>query len=504
MIPRRILKRKQLPSMSVKKAGDVYKSMTVLHAKRKFRCYQEAFKYLLNLAYENAGHISSLQLNNRALAKGIQKEKENTALQLKEKLATESLYFDLLREYGILKTKLSSFEKNLNHIDERVKTSMIPNLVRLSDDITTLKLNCDVLKTVVGSTYEPDTTTKIYPKNNHGERNPRIISDACVPSPVMEELEDEIIQLTARKCKGGLRNAFNNSSIRDRRMNRSFTFPTSLESSFTEPSSVAEKSVPPPEVERNSNVPSEVERNSHVPSEIGGNSVASSDVESLHAVPDSPTIVTSSPCLPAPSPIVVLRRVLTPVNSLDLNDSVHSTTVISYKEKSPSITTDEDISRILPRSERKRSTHSSYFGQHEESGCNRSFLTERKKSKRSNQSKNGDDDHLNENMPPRKSRSRRRSSFRENEAPPENYSLIGERKKYRTRSSSRNSLVQCDEENSNQSTMKADVKKSLSTNTTFGNETSSENSFNDSRRLRSRSKNVCYKERPLNVKLRKN
>lgn len=53
MVHRKTLKRR-LCNMSVKKAADIYKSMTVLHAKRKFHCYKDAFKYLLALAYENA------------------------------------------------------------------------------------------------------------------------------------------------------------------------------------------------------------------------------------------------------------------------------------------------------------------------------------------------------------------------------------------------------------------------------------------------------------------
>lgn len=107
---------------------------------------------------------------------------------------------------------------------------------------------------------------------------------------------------------------------------------TNLESSFTELNSNSIEG-------RLSSIPSEIDRQSRVPSEVENKSDVSSNVESSHIIPDSPSpaIIILSPRPPTYSPAVVLRRVLTPINSSDLNDSVHSTTIISFKDKSPSM-----------------------------------------------------------------------------------------------------------------------------------------------------------------------
>lgn len=58
--------------------------------------------------------IHSLTLNNKSLAQTVQKEKENTALQLKERLNTESAYFELHKEYSLLKVT-SNFSHSIYH-----------------------------------------------------------------------------------------------------------------------------------------------------------------------------------------------------------------------------------------------------------------------------------------------------------------------------------------------------------------------------------------------------
>lgn len=54
MIHRKTLRKKQpKAAMTLKKAKEIFKTMSHLHAKRKFSEYKNAYKYLLTLANHN-------------------------------------------------------------------------------------------------------------------------------------------------------------------------------------------------------------------------------------------------------------------------------------------------------------------------------------------------------------------------------------------------------------------------------------------------------------------
>ncbi|XKL61456.1 hypothetical protein PGB90_008513 [Kerria lacca] len=199
------------------KAARKLRSVRSLIVRSTLKKVKENLKLVSEIFDEYEREIKMLKSNNRNLALAIQNERERSKVLLQDKIAAESSYHNLLKDHEDLR----NVKRVIINFDEELKNSMIPNLVKLSDDVTKFKLKSNVLRLK----YENEGNTDgLFPKSsgygniNFDESRTSLFANVNISSPIVERSEEENVETINnknRKCKNGLRHMINLSNRQD-------------------------------------------------------------------------------------------------------------------------------------------------------------------------------------------------------------------------------------------------------------------------------------------------